>query len=94
MICRCKDCNKTIDFRNYRGSKLSDRKCSCGGSYQPLSWQSHDGVNPIFPDQTSERPFGPRPGAPYFTCLSNRNGDLFVYDKDHVIPFTLQLLNS
>jgi len=29
----CKTCFKALEFRNQRGNKLSDYKCSCGGEF-------------------------------------------------------------
>lgn len=29
----CKICFKALEFRNQRGNKLSDHKCSCGGKF-------------------------------------------------------------
>lgn len=36
MNARCIKCSSHIDFRNTRGAKLRDRRCSCGGQYELL----------------------------------------------------------
>lgn len=34
MTARCIDCNKMNSFRNRRGAKLADQRCSCGGKLE------------------------------------------------------------
>lgn len=44
MTVKCKNdqCNKVHSFRNHRGARLSDRRCSCGS---PLELITYDYMN-------------------------------------------------
>ena len=76
MVIRCKRCSKAEKFSNKRGSKISNRICKCGGSFEKLGGMYKVlGEHPFDKEKThcSES------GSKYFYADKNSNDVLFVY---------------
>lgn len=79
MTVRCKDCNKVHSFRNYRGSKLSEKKCDCGGSLEMLGGaHSLSGKHPFDDSKTHTSKWYE---GEYFYADKNKKGEYYIiYD--------------
>ena len=78
MDARCISCSGRIDFKAYKGARLKDRKCSCGGSYEMISYvKSINEQSPLGIESTNV--YGE--GDMWYGVYKNRKGILFIRDK-------------
>ena len=76
MTVRCVVCNRVHEFRNHRGSKLSERKCECGGALQMLGGtHSLSGKHPFDESKTHVSKWWE---GEYFYADKNKRGEYFV----------------
>lgn len=79
---RCIDCNKSNHYRNTRGSKLSDRRCECGGKLEAIGGcHTLAGEHPLQPQTMTYKSEWFE--GPYFNADVNRKGEYFVYNDGY-----------
>ncbi len=77
MTVRCVGCNKVNYFRNFRGNKLSNHKCECGGDLQMVGGHRViSGEHPFDKELTNNDSKWYE--TPYYLAEANKKGEVFV----------------
>lgn len=77
---RCIECSRYYNFQNRRGSRLSDRKCQCGGALELVGGMvALEGVNPFNEKNTHESDYYTS-AKKYWYATKNRSGELFYIE--------------
>ncbi len=75
MTARCTSCSKCIRFRNTRGARLSDQRCSCGGNLEIVGGDhTIAGPHPTDSDLTH---VSKSYVSPYYYAYANRKKEYF-----------------
>lgn len=90
MTARCTNCGGGLWFRQFRGAKLSNHVCKCGGKYEILSYNVPNlKASEIVPTEGVE----PDELGNLYPS-KNRSGELFVHNRLTNKYIKIELLNK
>jgi hypothetical protein len=89
MLVKCTKCNAAKNIRGTSGTKISDYTCICGGKYKAARGCTLIGINPLYPDDTYEVPYGVDTGKSCFrACRVGKS--YFIMAKSRTVFYQIE----